>query len=894
MLMLYYMSNKHLKSIAYLIFILVFFISGCGGTSSTKNLSQGSANNYDDFSTGKIKGTVTSYSTGIALSGAIVEAYQCQAITGSDGTYVLDGVPAGDHSVTVRLEGYNATIKNDVRVFNGQVTENINFAMTNATNEYTSDFQVLSITPRFGTDGDQLSVLCSGCGKIPGRVTINGVDAQILDWNSASNGIIKVCLPNNVESGPVKVIIKNETSKEINSVNFIGRPVILSIHPETAVGGQTIVVNGRNFSTIYSYNKFQLNGQECYTINDDSSAYHQKITLPANANTGYLTVKIINPGTYTVEGVGSATLTVAPRLVYISPKRSLPEAPITLYGYNFGTDKSAIKVLLGTYELSQANILSLTDNSLVFKAPSNSIISAGTTVDVTVQINDAQSNSLKYTAYNNINSTITDYGIYDFTTVSRDNKLVLAQLKPTDVIAFISTLSGNYNQSFSDEYSYYVVSAYLGGNTEYIPTLPTSVRTSEHDSKLVVTDNNISVKTENIAMPIIKPSEFLRASVTEPASKTMKFYVRDFTASEPYNAANDKLQSAILAASTTHSLVYLEESITGINQSACLEIANAFDKSYESIATAFGVLNPPEGNVDTQSRIVLFLTEKVDDKPDKSAYFDSRDKQTQQIKSNGTEIIFASPNKYKSSPDEFQAELASALHDMVYYNQRWDNAQAVYYGTDWQCAGLSMMARQVTGRGFNQRNSVDVTRVKNYLNYPEKVSLNTWPAKIVDGNYGIQFLFTQYLFDRCGGWNCITLLESGKSSNVRTGLQDIVLNILPSANPSTNDLSEFFNDFCLALYCDDMNFPTNFTGYNANKYNFKNISLREKGVTGLRGKSLGETPINNVVYQIPGFGCSALVYSGGNWGDLDFEIRAKPDQGTFKTWVIFYSTENTK
>ena len=106
------MNNKHLKSIAIAyIFIFVIFLSGCGGTSSSKVLSQGSSYAYDEYSVGKIKGTITAADTGLGLPGAIVEAYQCQATTGNDGTFLLEGIPAGDHSVTVRLQGYNAVSK---------------------------------------------------------------------------------------------------------------------------------------------------------------------------------------------------------------------------------------------------------------------------------------------------------------------------------------------------------------------------------------------------------------------------------------------------------------------------------------------------------------------------------------------------------------------------------------------------------------------------------------------------------------------------------------------------------------------------------------------------------------------------------------------------------------
>jgi hypothetical protein len=888
------MSNKYIKSIVInLFFIFVIFICGCGGTSSTKLLSQGSSQAYDEFSTGKIKGRIVASDTGVGLKGAIVEAYQCQAITDESGNYILEGIPAGDHTVTVRIQGYNASAQNEVRVFSGQVTDNINFSLKYATNEYTSDFQVLSINPYWGTDGDLVNILCAGCGRVPGRVTFNGADAQIVDWNSANDGRIKVYLPNNVETGPVKVILNNESSKELNDIIFMGRPVILGVHPNIASGGQTVVVNGRNFSRIYNYNKFQLNGQDCFTLEDDASINNLKVTLPANATTGELSVKIINPGEYAIDGIGSAIITIAPRLVYITPKRSLPGAPITLYGYNFGNNPSAFKVIVGSFELTQADILSLTDTSVTFKAPDNNVVAAGTSVDVAVQVNNAKSNTLRYTAYNNIGATISDYGIYDFSAVSSNNKLKLAQLKPTEVIAFVSTLSGNYSQDFSDDYYPYVVSAYLGGNTETVPTLPTSARASEHASRFYE-ENHFSERINNQIFKVYKPSSTIRASVDEPASESIEVYVRDFTKPSPFDAANDILQKGILAASTTHALVYLEESLDGFSADDCFKIAETFDKTYDSIATAFGVLDIPEGNIDSQPRIVLFLTDKVDAKPDKAAYFDSRDKQTMQVNTNSTEIIFASPNRYKSSSEEFHAELCHALHDMFYYNQRWDTPRAIYYGTDWQCAGLSLMARQQSGRGFANANTADVARVKDYLLNPEKTRLNVWPETVTPGTYGMQFLFAQYLFDRCDGWNTVKLLESGRSFSVKTGLQDIEMNILPSAKPSTSGLSEFFNDFCLAMYCDDIGFSETFPGYKPQRYDFKSISLRSNTVGGLKGKTLTENPVNKVVYQVPAFGCSTLVYSGGNWGDLEFEISIKPNQGVFKTWVIYYSTERTE
>lgn len=889
------MNSKHLKSIvtAY-IFLFVVFFTGCGGTSSEKVLNQGFTPTYDEFSVGKIKGIVRDSSTGMGIAGAIVEAYQCQAITGSDGSYLLEKIPAGDHKVTVRLPGYNAEYLSEIRVYAGKETENINFVLSSASNSYSKDFEVLTMNPQWGTDGDTITLLCRGCGITPGRVTFNGADASIVDWNSAKDGYVKVRLPNNVESGPVRLIINGEQSKEQNPLYFIAKPVILGVHPDIATGGAKIVISGRNFSNIYSRNKFQLNGEDCYTIEDESSIYSQKIILPASPRTGKITVKLVEKDKYIIDGIGSAVLTIAPRLTYMTPRRSMPGAPITLYGYNFGADLSAFKILVGTYEVNPSDITSFSDTSVTFKAPSNSIIGAGLTVEVKVQVNNAVSNGINYTAYNDFDVTIKDYGIYDFADVSKNNKLRLAQLKPNDVIAFISTLSGPHTQRFLDDSYSYVVCAKMGGNDAKVPDLPASVRAAEYASRFVLGEQPVVSRTRNFSFPITQPSPNARLSMGEPASETITVFVRDFTKESPFDAANDIEQVGIIGASSTHAIVYLEESLDSFTKNSCIDIAESFDSIYDALKDEFGVLEPPEGNVDDQNRILIFLTDKVDSKPDGTAYFDNRDKSPSKLNSNGTEIIFASPNKYASNREDFLAELCYALHQMFYYNQRWDTPKVAYYGTEWQSAGLSMLARQKYGNGFKQGNSIDVARVKEYLNKPERIRLDSWPDELSNGNYGMQYLFAQYLYDRCGGKSAVHLLESGQITNVKIGLEDIEMNVLPFARPVCSGLSDFFNDFCLAMYCDNLGLPDSFIGYKANKYEFNSISLQSNGVHGLKGKQLGESPINKVAFDIPAFGCSVLGYNGGNWGDLEFEVYTKPSVGTFKTWVVFYSNEQLK
>ncbi len=861
------------------------FTSGCGGTSSSKSLSNGPTPIVDDLDAGRIQGTVTSLDNSAVIKGAVVETFQTQAVAGDDGRYLLGPMAAGDYRVISRATGYSPVVKDGVRVLAGRITEDINFQLTTQTASYSPDFAVLAVVPFFGTDGDQVTVYCKGCGTAEGRVTFNGKDATIINWNKFLDDRIIVRTPAEVESGPVRVIINNETSKETQPLLFIAKPVILRVEPSIAVGGQTIKVYGRNFNEIYRFNRVRLKGEPCSTDNSpDRSTL--LVTLPLNAKTGLLTVTI-ESDEYTLEGISDVMVTIAPELVHLSPKRSVPDVPLTLYGYNFGSDKTIVKVLFGSYVIPHTSFISFTDNRISFKAPPTSVLAPGNSTEVKIQVNESQSNALTYTAFNTLNENMPGYGIYDFAAVAPGGTLRIAKFRPDERIAFLSVLSGSSNQSLAGSY-FYSFAGYLGGNFSIIPTLPGNVRAVE--AKRSQRQTNIDSPVP--VAPTVLPGGSLRPALSEPASNTLEFYVRDFKAADPWNNANDILATATLKATGTRSLVYLDINSTALGSDDPLKIAKAFDNYYATIATAFGVLDPPEGNIDAQARVVLFMTPLIDEAqttPRRMSYFDSRDKNPTASGSAGTEVIFASPAGFQSSPDEFYASLVDNLQRMFYYNQK--RANTIDYGTSSQSAGLSAFARQTVGLGFNQDKALDLSRVEQYLAYAEEVSLNDWPATPAAYHHGMQFLFTQYLFDRCGGYNAIKSLERG--TNQKYGLVDVESNLLPQASPATNGLNEFFNDFCLALYCDDLDLPSGFTGYFPARHQFSGVQLRGKhtGINGLRGSGLSETPVSTRVLAMKGFGCRLMSYAQGNWGDLEVTIGATPSEGTFKTWVIYYSAE---
>jgi len=879
-------SNYQLRAVLLTaLAVLLLTINGCSGISKSKTLSSGPAQTYDDLEAGKIQGTITTDTTGNPIKGAVVETFEKQAVTDENGLYLLGPVPPGDYRVIARSSGYSLGVKDDVRVLSGRITENINFRLPAQTAEHAPDFSVMALVPFSGTDGDLITVYCRGCGSTRGKVTFNGKEATVIDWNSQLDDRIVVQAPSEVETGPVRVIINGETSKETQPLQFIGKPVILRAEPVVAQGGQLINVYGRNFNPIDRFNRVKLKDTDCMvtSVVDEKTL---QVQLPVNARTGLLSIRI-ESNEYQLDGISSQIITIKPILVHISPKRAVPGVPLTLYGYNFGDNRNDVKVLFGTYEIAVTANDSFSENKIVIKVPDNTVLAPGATIDVKVKVNDATSNALSFTAYNTVNVNLKDYGIYDFANVAGGGTLRIESLAPTDRIAFLSVLAGDGIQDLDGTF-YYSFSGYLGGNFNLVPALPGNLRAASlparHPMRL-----SSSVLTGNAT----RPAANLRASLTEPASATINIYLRDFTSANPWDVNNDILATATLMASGTKTLVYFESTTTGITPTDAAAIATEFDQIYANLATAcwngLQASLPPEGNVDDQSRIVVLLSPTLDQARTVQgellvSYFDPRDKDLTASTTAGTEIIYANPTSYTRERTNFYGSLAQTLAAMMYFNQKAE------YGTSWQNAGIGVFARQVAGYGFLQKDQRVVSYVSQYLQYPETVSLNHWPAEPTYSDYGMQYLFTQYLFDHYGGYAAIARLETIDSLNRYTGLQDVYNNIVFAYGIS---FADFFHNFGKALYCDNLGLIDGFANYNKTLHQFKNINLRGgvSGIEGLRGTPMGENPVTSRSLSIKGYGCSLVEYNQGNWGDLEVTIDATPSVGNFKTWIIYYSSE---
>lgn len=877
----------------YCFALSVSLLTGCGGVNPPSG-ADGQPTSTSDLEWGAIGGTVTA-SGGVPLAGAFVETSSKQAITATQGTYLLGPMPAGDYRVIARASGFQSQIRDGVRVTPGQITNNVNFAMSTGTASAAADFAVAAVAPAFGTDGDTITVIGTGFGTVPGRVTISEKEARIVDWNSRNDDRIIIQLPTEVETGPVKVFIGGQASHETQAVIFIAKPILLEARPPSAKSGARVTLVGRNFSPIASFNKITLNGKSCQVFSLTSTR-QLEIILPQGAETGLLQIRI-ESNEFQIDGISTARITIPPELIHMSPKRAIPGVTITLYGNNFGSDRSVVGVQLGEKKTLRGNeILSLSDHKLTFAAPSTDLVVADESVEVRVSVNDFPSNSITWTAYNPVMTTITDYGIYEANAVFKNNVLHLPSLKTTDRFALVTVISGKAEQDLGGTFNY-SISSILGNNRTPVPTLPVAgvratmpVGTGAEPRFRDVGPLLRSWQKAGRARPALRSAAggSPRPAISDPAPASTTFWMVDFNAANPSDPASDVLATATLAATGVHCLVYLDTATdTLVVASDAERVAGWFDGIYETLATACwdGVSSPPEGNIDDQPRILLFLSPQLNRGSTSNlnilGYFNPRDKVPAQTHSAGTEILYLWDSKYLTAPDDFKGVLAHELQHMLYNNQKGNR------GVDWLDEGLSVWAQQVVGYGFVQGIPTPVSYVADYLRQPNTVSLNHWPTDSGLKNYGMSYLFIEYLFERCGGYAAIRLLEKNNSD---VGFTDVQTNVLPLANPVTPNLEVFFHDFCMAMYCDNLAIPETLPGLQLQAWRFPTVDLRTgySGVIGLRHLTFDENPVITPNFDMLGFGADVLEYLGGNGGDLEVTIGNTPNAAGYKLWVLYY------
>jgi hypothetical protein len=384
-----------------------------------------------------------------AITNSVVQSY-AQYINGGNTYYAVSG------SITVSLSGNTATIK-----FNLTFKDAAGKTFT-ATGSYTiNDFTINTkpksqiidptpvvskptienITPLSGYVADTVSITGTNYSTTltDNVVKFNGTDAKVV---SATGTAIKVTVPTGATTGAVTLKVKDNEIITGPVFTISSPATITSISPTSGRAGDTVTINGNNFSSSIDGNRVRFNNAGAIIISATPTKIKVKAAL--DGSTGNVTVSVGSSAAVT--GPIFTYLNV-PQVQFLSPYQGRAGDTINIQGYYFGGTPVANIV---RFNGIQANTLSATGTNLKVIVPQG--VTSGR---VTVTVNGKTSTDNAQFTVNEPYPNIQWQEIFSSSSLQNINQM--ASLRTG--LLFTGSLNSGYlyyssdNQTFTNVYN---------------------------------------------------------------------------------------------------------------------------------------------------------------------------------------------------------------------------------------------------------------------------------------------------------------------------------------------------------------------------------------------------------------------------------------------------------
>ncbi len=233
--------------------------------------------------------------------------------------------------------------------------------------------------------------------------------------------------------------------------------------------------------------------------------------------------------------------------------------------------------------------------------------------------------------------------------------------------------------------------------------------------------------------------------------------------------------------------------------------------SYDFETRIYPVLTQTFGSewnpgVDGDSRISVLLHPM---KEEAQGYFNSADEypKSQVPKSNAREMVYL--NSQDINSPNIKIFLAHEFTHLIEFNQK-ERQYSVQEDT-WLNEARAEYAPTLIGYDSDFQNSNIGRRIKNFMD-SKFDSLTEWRNQPYD--YGVMNLFTQYLIDYYG----VKILADSLHSS-KTGIESI--NEALKINGFSQDFSQIFTDWAIAIYVNNCNIGPTYCYKNPNLKNFR-------------------------------------------------------------------------
>jgi len=213
-------------------------------------------------------------------------------------------------------------------IVNGYVATGPSFSVLKASNNLT----ITNVQPAKGKIGTAVTIKGAGFGTDPSKLNVyfGNTKAQVSKLTTTE---IDTKVPDGAVKGPIHVI-KGEMVAQADFKVILPAPVISSIVPDSTHRGDTITINGDNFSSDPTKDEILFNVSSLAVLVNPSSATttQLKVTVPQKAMTDTVKVRV---GNNTATGPVVTIMRPAPTISGISPTSGKPGTSVTINGSNF-------------------------------------------------------------------------------------------------------------------------------------------------------------------------------------------------------------------------------------------------------------------------------------------------------------------------------------------------------------------------------------------------------------------------------------------------------------------------------------------------------------------------------------------------------------------------------
>jgi hypothetical protein len=134
------------------------------------------------------------------------------------------------------------------------------------------------------------------------------------------------------------------------------------LSPESGFPGTYVTLSGKNFDTLTGAVKVWFGGVQADSV-ISSNGTQIVVKVPDGAVSGKVALQV---WTTVEDSIGTFTVVPAPAFSSVSTTRAKAGTVVTITGEHFGTDPTAVKVMIGA---TQAKIVALTDTQIQFEVP---------------------------------------------------------------------------------------------------------------------------------------------------------------------------------------------------------------------------------------------------------------------------------------------------------------------------------------------------------------------------------------------------------------------------------------------------------------------------------------------------------------------------------------------